>query len=222
MSTAPVVALIHATPASMPPVAAAFAQRFPDANLWHILDDRLDRDAAAAGGLNETLAARMDRLIQYAVDADADAVQLACSMFGPVASRASQPVPVLTSDQGAFDEVARLAPKRVLVLASLPPAAVDSTARLTASLTKVGQSPTIDSAIADDARAASLAGDHARLARSLVDAVGTVEPVDVVMLAQYSLSPVAAAVSEQLGVPVLSGPHLAASKLARELAGKPA
>ena len=220
MSTPPVVAVIHATPASMGPVTSAFAAGFPDADLWHLLDDRLDRDAAAAGGLTPPLAGRMKSLVQYAVDAGADAVQLACSMYAPVAGQVTQPVPVVASDQGMFDEVARLDPRTVLVLASLRPAAADSSQRLTASLDGAGRRPDVVTAVAEDARAAALAGDLDGLAAALVAAARSVPDVDVVALAQYSLSPAAAAVGRALGIPVLSGPHLAAAHLASRLGGQ--
>ena len=104
----PTVALIHASPASVAPAMAAFAEEFPDANLWNLLDDRLVVDADAAGGLTPALRERMTTLIKYAVDGGADAVQLSCSMYGPVAVDAagSDRFTVLASDQAMFDHVA--------------------------------------------------------------------------------------------------------------------
>src|SRR4051794_30256950 len=106
MSTAPVVAVIHATAASLDPVTSVFAQSCPEVDVWHLLDDRLVRDADAAGGLTEELRDRMSTLIAYAIDGGADAVQIACSMYGPVATAEVRAVPVLPSDAAVFDEVA--------------------------------------------------------------------------------------------------------------------
>ena len=47
----PTVAMVHATPAAIAPAVAAFAECFPAAELWHLLDDRLVSDAEQAGGL---------------------------------------------------------------------------------------------------------------------------------------------------------------------------
>ena len=85
-STSPLVAIIHATPATFGPVKNAFRQEFPDAQLWHLLDDRLVTDADRSGGLTPALHSRMEALIEYAVAGGAEAVQLACSMYGPVAA----------------------------------------------------------------------------------------------------------------------------------------
>ena len=103
----PTVALIHATPAAMRPARAAFADRFPEARLWNLLDDLLITEAEAAGGLTPPLRHRMRTLIRHAVDGGADAVLLSCSMYGQVAidEATSYPVPVLPSDQALFEAV---------------------------------------------------------------------------------------------------------------------
>jgi hypothetical protein len=216
----PVVAVIHANPATMQPVVSAFAERFPGADLWHLLDDRLVTDAERAGGLTPELRDRMTTLIEYAVANGARAVQLACSMYGPAAADASQrhPIPVLASDQAMFDEVARTRRARVAILASLHPAAKDSAERLAAALAEQGQHPIIDTLVVEEAMDAAKAGDRERLARVLAEgAASLADDVDVVVLAQYSLAPVAAAVADAVRRPVLSGPHLAADVLASRL-----
>ncbi len=76
----PTVALIHATPAAMAPARAAFADRFPQARLWNLLDDLLISQAEEAGRITPPLRRRMERLIEQARDGGADAV-LAASIF---------------------------------------------------------------------------------------------------------------------------------------------
>jgi hypothetical protein len=213
----PVVAVIHANPATMDPVRSAFSDVFPGAELWHLLDDRLVGDAERAGGLTEPLHRRMATLIGYAVEGGADAVQLACSMYGPVAGAVSHQVPVLASDQAMFDEAVRLRPSRVVILASLEPAANDSTERLGAALAAAGLEPRVDSVVVPEAKAASAAGDMDELGRVLAEAAAKLGDVDVVVLAQYSLAPVIGRIQDAVRAPVLSGPHLAAATLAATL-----
>lgn len=81
----PTVALIHATTAAIAPAAAAFADRFPEARLWNLLDDLLMTEADAAGGLTAPLRRRMRCLIAHAEDGGAAAILLTCSLYGPVA-----------------------------------------------------------------------------------------------------------------------------------------
>ena len=205
----------------MSPVTWAFAEQFPGADLWHLLDDRLVTDAEEAGGLTDPLHRRMATLIDYAVDAGADAVQLACSMYGPVAQDAAHPVPVLASDQAMFDAVVRLRPDHVTVLASLAPAAKDSAARLGRVLAASGLQPRVDAVVVEEAKAASAAGDLGQLGRVLAEAAAGLGDSDVVVLAQYSLAPVVARVGDATHAAVLSGPHLAATTLASVLEAGP-
>jgi hypothetical protein len=207
MSTAPVVAVIHATTASLGPVEAAFGETCPEVSLWHLLDDRLVKDADAAGGLTDDLRRRMSALIAYAREAGADAVQLACSMYGPVATAQDGPVPVLASDQAMFDEVVRLAPERVGVLASLASAAEDTVARLTSWLRDAGSEASVEALLVQPGGGAELAERVQRGAGELATRV------DVIVLAQYSLAPSRAEVAAAVDVPVLSPPHLAAARI---------
>ena len=219
----PTVALIHASEASMAPAVAAFGDEFPDADLWHLLDNRLVSDADAAGGLTESLHARMSTLIQYAVDGGADAVQLSCSMYGPVARDAAArlPVTVLASDQAMFDHVVALRPGRIALLASLASAGADSAQRLEAWLAAAGVESDIETRVVAGAAAAASAGDLDELTRLMAaEAVDVSGSVDVVVLAQYSLAPALLGIAGAVHLPVLSAPHLAAASLSRQLGEK--
>lgn len=217
MSTPPIVAVVHANPATMAPVTSAFTHLCGDADLWHLLDDRLVSDAERAGGLTDSLRERMTVLIDYAVGGGADAVQLACSMYGPVATAAQHPVPVLASDQAMFDEVVRGRARSVTVLASLDAAAEDSVQRLTEALSRAGQRPRIEPVVSHEAKEASAADDVGELGAALARTVSAVDS-DVVVLAQYSLAPALDRVRAATPAPVLSAPHLAAISLATLLA----
>jgi hypothetical protein len=126
---------------------------------------------------------------------------------------------VLASDQALFDQVVASRPGKVVVLASLRPAALDSTERLTSALSEAGLQAHVEPVVVDAAFTASRQGDTGRVAALLADAaVGHRFGADVVVLAQYSLAPAAHAVGAAVDVPVLSGPHLAAAALATAIA----
>ncbi|GHH40551.1 AroM family protein [Lentzea cavernae] len=202
------VALVHATQAPMAPAADAFATAMPDARLWNVLDDTLTAAAERAGGLTPELKARMRTLIGYAVDSGADAVLLTCSMYGPIATEVDHPVPVLPPDLALFEEVARLSPSRVLVLAPAEAGARDTADRLRVHLGSVE----VEGCVVPGARDALAAGEIERAAR-LVTETARARDADVVVLGQFSLAPVADAVRANLDVPVLSAPHLAAQAI---------
>lgn len=116
--------MIHAVPAAHRIAEAAFAQEFPQATVWNVLDDRLLDDARAAGGLNDELRRRMLRLIGHVMDGGAKALLLTCSSYGEVVdtARALWDLPVLKSDEAMFKAALAGAYRRVAVVASTPPA----------------------------------------------------------------------------------------------------
>jgi Asp/Glu/hydantoin racemase len=220
----PTVAMVHATPAAIAPAVAAFTERFPEAGLWHLLDDRLVSDAEAAGGLVAPLRRRMLSLIGHAISGGADAVLLTCSMYGPVARLAGQlwERPVAGSDEAMYQRVVAERPARVAVLGSLETAVADSTARLREALAAAGPDGGLGTEVVGvlcpGAAAAARSGDGAALLASLRSAA---EPlageVDVVLLGQYSLTGAQRQLEAALEVPVWSPPHAAADLLRRRL-----
>jgi hypothetical protein len=214
----PLIALIHATPASVAPAHQAFTAEFAGARLWNLLDDRLISEAEQAGGLTAGLHQRMQNLIGYAVTGGADAVLLTCSLYGPVAYDVASTVsvPVLASDQALFDEVASRDPRRVAVLGPVRTGVDDTAARLRARL----PGPEITRSVIDGARAATSAGDLEALDRAVCEAAQDVpQEVDLIVLGQFSVSPAQPAAQRAVPVPVLSPPHLAAQRLRRHFGG---
>ncbi|ABS03963.1 aspartate/glutamate racemase family protein [Kineococcus radiotolerans] len=219
----PLVALISATPASIPPVTAAFADAFPDAVLWNILDDRLLPEAEQRGGVTDELAQRMGRLIEHAVREGADAVLLTCSLYGPVtaALREAAPVPLLPPDGAAFDAVLRSGHRRILLVASNPASMNDSRRRLLQQAASEGLQVEVDAVVVPGAVRPALEGDQEALTEALYSALlpALAEHPDTgaVLLAQYSLAPAAPALASELGRRVYSSPQAAAELLHQQL-----
>ncbi|MGV0743067.1 hypothetical protein [Mycolicibacterium sp. XJ870] len=223
MRDRPLIAAVHNTTASIAPLRAALAQELPDAVLWNLMDDRLGIDADAAGGaLSPNLRDRMLDLIRHGVTGGADAVVIACSMYGEVRAIAEKlfVTPVFTSDADMVSDIAALAPRCVAVLASLQASAADSSARITAALTCTN-SPSAE-VVPVFCRSAAEAAERADIP-ALADAFateldGTGREFDLVCIAQYSLSPAAAALADMITVPVISPPRSAARAIAHRLA----
>lgn len=221
----PTVAVINATPASVGPAKAAIAAGFPEATVWSLLDDRLVTDAEAAGGLTPQLSTRMATLIDYAVNGGADAVLLACSMYGPVLDRQRQTssVPMLSSDEELFAEVARRGFGSVLLLGPLPPAVQDSVDRLRKVLAGSQRSTNTEilGEVVAGAPAAVAEGDVKKLEKVLATAASPhLKDVDAVILANFSLAPARAGLERTLRKPVLSPPLLAATALRARVVGE--
>jgi len=213
----PLIALISATPAAIPPARQAFADQFPDAELLNLLDDGLEEQANRAGGLNPHLTDRMKRLINHAVLEGAAGILLTCSMYSSVAQLVADEldVPILGPDDAAFTVATNGDYRSVLVIASLPAALSDVQARLAAAAASNANPLEITGTVAEGAFAAVQAGDDDALLASLKDAASAngASEIDAVLLAQYSLTPVAEQLQLHTGKAVLSGPTLAARRL---------
>lgn len=223
----PTVAVINAIPASIGPARAALAEGYPEASVWNLMDDRLLSDAETAGGLTPALSDRMLSLVSHAVHGGADAVLLSCSLYGPVLEQARREhgLPMLSSDEELFAEVARRRFGRVLLLGPLAPAVQDSVNRLNRVLSEAegGERTEVIGHTASGAAAAAARQDLGALEESLTAAATPyAKDVDAVVLGMFSLSPARAGVEKALGVPVLSAPLLAARALREQVAARTA
>ena len=213
----PLVAVISAVAAAIPPARAAFDALFPDATVWNVVDDRLVDDAD--GEITPRLAARMQRLIDHAIVEGADAVLLSCSMYAGVAHRADDDVaiPVHGPDDGLFGAVAAGGFQRIALVSPAADPLADSLARMRHI---VASDVTVVGIVAADAPAAARAGDVDALVDAVVSAVGHVSPKpDVVVLGQYSLAAAAPGVQAVVGLPTLSAPEHAVRRLQTLLTG---
>jgi len=211
--TQPRVALISAVPAAIPPATEALSERFPRAEVWNILDDRLLSDADAAGGLTPELRARMNQLIDHALMGGASSVLLTCSLYGEVARDYVSDVPVLAPDESAFDEIIAGRFESVLVVASFDSARDDSVARLRNALDSAGVSTAVLGQTIPAAMTATKSGDRSALVTALRDGLTNVNGVSAIFLAQYSLAPAAVELAAAVRRPVLAGPISAATAL---------
>jgi hypothetical protein len=217
------IALISATPLAIAPAAAAIGAAFPNGTVWNLLDDRLLADAQLAGGITETLAARMDRLIEFALAGGADGVLLTCSQYGAradVRDAAVDGVAVLSADGPLFAEAVAHRPARVLLVASLESAAADSSERLAAAFAAAGIATEIRPLVV---AAAAKALPENQLTEALAGAVSEADydyDYDLIVLAQFSLAPAAGALASRFGVPVLDAPRAAALRLAAGIEGR--
>ena len=221
-ATAPLIALINATPAAISPAQHAIAHELPDATVWNLLDDRLLQSVEDAGGLTPALQERMGRLIDHAVREGADGILLTCSVYGVVAEHLASvvTVPVVAPDDDAITEIARGGYTEVLALASQEHSREHTVARLHAAAARADHPLRISGVVADNAARAAAAGDRPALLESLRAAVADSDSTpQALLLAQYSLTPVQDALAEATGLPVFSGPRSAARALRARLYG---
>jgi len=201
------ITLIHALHASIAPINAAFAQRWPEARLTNLLDDSLSRDLAEAGELTSAIVARFRTLGRYAADAGADGILFTCSAFGPAIDTVTAdlaPMPVHKPNTAMIIRaVAAAGAGRIALLASFAPT-------LTSMLPEFPEPHRVLPVHCDGALEALQSGGAHRHDAIVAEAAARLpEDCTVVALAQFSLARAAAALALRPGRTVLTTPDCA-------------
>jgi len=190
--TGPRIALIHALPDSVEPANTAFRQEWPEAWVFNILDDALARDQASAGDDQKTAMVINSRIIdlgRYAYASGAKGILYTCSAFGRSIATAAKliPCPVLKPNEAAVDAALDAGP-RIALLATFEPTVGMMKAEVEAAAKARSLSPSVDSRLVPGALAALQSGDGATHDRLIAEAADALPEVDVVVLAQFSMT----------------------------------
>ncbi|MBT6275829.1 MAG: arylsulfatase [Chromatiales bacterium] len=218
--TAPRIALIHALDGSRGPIESAFEERWPQAQIVNLLDDSLSVDRARDGQLTDAMIDRFVTLTQYAAKSGADGVLFTCSAFHRAidVAAAGVAIPVLKPDE-AMMEAALECGNRLALLATFAPTLGTAQAELESKAEAAGSSVTVTSYHVPGALVALQSGDEAGHAARIVECAATVEPCDAVLMAQFTMAPVASQIKVPGDVPVLTSPGTAVDKIKRVVLG---
>ncbi|MEJ6023119.1 aspartate/glutamate racemase family protein [Ramlibacter sp. PS4R-6] len=214
------IALIHATPLSIEPINAAFAQLWPEAERMHLLDDSLSRDRQRDGELTPAMTQRFVTLATYAKGTGADAILFTCSAFGPAIDEAGRAVgiPTLKPNEAMFEQALGMG-RRLALVATFAPS-IDSMAPEIEQMARERKQAidlqTVHVPGAMDDLAAGRADEHHR---KIADAVAQLADRDAVMLAQFSMSGAQPAAQARTSCPILTSPACAVAALRRRMAG---
>ncbi len=214
------IALIHATPLAMAPVAQAFEQLWPQARLTHLLDDSLSADLAAAGALTPSLTGRMVDLARYVRAQGAAGILYTCSAFGPAIDEAAADVgiPTLKPNEAMFEEALALCAQAgsemsAGLVTTFAPAAQSMQAEFEEMARRQARPVTLDSACADGAMGLLQAGQAQVHDQRVAEAAAQLSRACVLMLGQFSMARAQQAVHQATGKPVLTSPASAVRKL---------
>lgn len=209
-ASAPRVALVHATPLAVAPIAETLARLWPAAQAMNLLDDSLPRDVASC--TQDEIDARFLALARYARQSGAQAVLFTCSAFGAAIDAARRQVllPMLKPNEAMFDEALALGP-RIALLTTFAPALAPMQAELLAAA--AGRRITLTTHQVPGAFEALQAGRVDEHDERIVAAAAALATQDVVMLAQFSMARALGAVQQRLAAPVLCSPDSAVRRL---------
>jgi hypothetical protein len=202
----PILALLHTHkghPAAFDAIAARVA---PGLRLAHVVRPGLLERATAEGRVSPSLAAEVAAEVRAAAaDAGAGAVLCTCSTIGAAAEAADAGVPVIRVDR-PMAAAAVKAGRRILVVACLATAAEPALDLIEEEARRAGTAVQTRVELFAGAWAHFLDGDTQRYLRAVADGTMLVRrDADVVVLAQASMAG-AAALLQDLPVPVLSSP----------------
>jgi hypothetical protein len=211
----PRIALIHALPESPEPANRAFAELWPEAARFNLMDDSLATDLAAAGNITPEITQRFVDLGRYAADTGARGILFTCSAFGlaiDACKAALNPIPVLKPNEAAL-EVALVAGPRIALVATFGPTIPSMTAELEAMAKARGIVPTIVTRVVDGALAALKAGAGDKHDRLIAQAAEGLPSVNALVLAQFSMARAAPKIAAVPGRTVVTTPASAVRKL---------
>lgn len=216
---APRIALIHALEESVLPARRAFAELWPEAFCFDLLDTSLAIDLAHAGRLDAAMMARFQSLAGYATGSTGlggrtQGILFTCSAFGPAidAVKARSPIPVWRPNEAAFAEALKAGPKIALVV-TFGPSLPSLMGELQAMAVAAGKAVQITPVLADGALAALKAGDGAAHDAAVLRACAGLAPQDCLLLGQFSLARAAAVLAPNVDCPILTTPGCAVTAL---------
>lgn len=185
----------------------------------NLLDDSLSADlarqtATGAGGLNEAMHQRFEKLAEYAEGTGADAILFTCSAFGPCieAAAARRPhMPVLRPNEAMVADAVALG-GRIGLIASFAPTLASMPAEFPEGVDLIAQ-------LAEGAMDALNQGDGARHDALVLRAASQLrsQGASVIALAQFSMARAGGLVEHELGMSVLTTPDSAVRALQRRL-----
>ena len=220
------IALIHALEESIRPAREAFADYWPEAFAFDLLDTSLAVDRAEAGSLDEGMMARFRALADYAATnagrgGRTAGILFTCSAFGPAidAVKARVAIPVLRPNEAAFQAALSMG-DRIGLIVSFEPSRSSLEEELRAMAKERDRDVTIRTEVAAGALEALKAGDGNRHDLLVANAVARlVGGVDVIILGQFSLARAHGRVAISTGMPVITTPRSAVEGLRARVLG---
>lgn len=213
------IALVHAVTVAIDPVAAAFAQLWPQAQTTNLLDDSLSADLARGGGITPALKERFLKLAMYSIDAGAQGLLFTCSAFGSAIEHAKKhladehpTLPILKPNEAMLEEALGLG-SRLAIIATFAPALTSMKPELLAAATTRGIDLTVQQVHVVGAQGALERGEPEAHDERIAAAAASLRDVDAVLLAQFSMARAAPRVRERTAAQVLTSPESAVLKL---------
>ena len=189
-----------------------FQELIPDVEVIDFVDSHILADVRRVGKVQNSHIRRMCHLAQAAEDAGVDLIFSACSSLGPSMdiARGLVNVPIVKIDDAMTQHAVELA--SIIGVMATVPTTLQPTADLIQHWADVACKPVkVLQHLCEGAFDVLMGGDRDRHDQMVLDGALQLAPqVDLIVLAQASMSRLAPMLSEKTGKEVLSSPRLAA------------
>lgn len=221
----PTLGIHHTAPFLVDVFKTMTAERLPDIESFHMVDESLVKEAQREGGLTPEIVRRVEIETQLAKDAGADLVLYTCATISPAADvlRARFSIPLVKIDDAAAVRAVELGSRIRLICTSNT--AIDCVKSvIEQKAVEAGRPVSVVPLVESDAYAMRRNGDKAGHDRCVVNAAKSLPgDYDVLVLGQASMAHLASELERELGVPVLGNTALCIDAIATMLkAGSPA
>jgi Asp/Glu/hydantoin racemase len=188
-----------------------FKEIMPDVRRINIVDDSLLADVMSVGHITQAVTKRMCAYVQTAEEAGADAILSLCSSLGPTidVARPLVSIPVIKIDDPMTEEAARSA-NRIGVMATVITTLGPTVDLIRSKAKTMNKECQIQPTLVDGAFKILMAGDRGRHDQMVSEAARKLSSqVDLIVLAQASMTRLVPNLTKETGLRVLSSPRLA-------------
>ncbi len=187
-----------------------FKEVMPDVRLINFVDDAMLADVMETGQISPDVTRRMCALVESAETAGADAVFSLCSSLGPTIDTARNlvSIPVIKIDDAMTEKAAREA-SRVGVMATVPTTLPPTVRLIEEKALQLDKAVEIKEALVKGAFEKLMAG-HKEEHDTMVSATAQklAQEMELIVLAQASMTRLAPRLQQETGLPVLTSPRL--------------
>jgi len=198
-------------------------EMLPDDEIIHFVDSDVLATVVREGSISADSEKRMVLLAEAAERAGADVIFSACSSLGPTldAARKAVDVPIVKIDDAMAEHAAATA-RRIGVLATVPTTLGPTADLIRAHARQLGRDVQVVQHLCTGAFETLMGGDKAAHDEMVLAGVRELaRDVELVVLAQASMSRLQPTLEESVGIPVLSSPQMGIKMLAAIAHGTP-
>jgi len=196
-----------------------FKEIMPKVRRINIIDDSLLADVMASGKITQSITRRMCAYVQAAEESGADAILSLCSSLGPTIdiARPLVNIPVIKIDDPMAEEAARSA-KRIGVMATVLTTLGPTVDLIRSKASAMNKEIHIEPTLVEGAFQILMSGDRERHDRMVAEeAQKLASKVDVIVLAQASMTRLVPILGQKTSLRILSSPRMAIEYTAKIL-----